>query len=446
MKFLKLNTMCLIFIVFLLKSNAWANDNKIYASFTANNLTIKSYSKSWTKNMLKDLYIELLNNFHGEEFNYLNNIYIYPDAPEGVNGLYFDDIYINNDGYKLGNNAYINLYNGDKLNTIQKMAYTLSHEYGHHYIIYNLMKTENVYYHNLTNSKYVKIRNLDNKPTIYDSNKQNYVYHWDIMEIMADDYVQLLGSSNARMSYDYKSVDELLKNSKLPYENPYSFNLKPQLNPYIPLAADVPGLYNYLVNIGGFTVSIPKIPNKPKLGEVTGYIGVNNEPTYNVTWDNPNENDVLEYTLVIYPDNNPFVAYPLKTLTSKEPLNVTFGSYSIKQNDNSIKQISQKYEGNYTLKLYIKDSLGFIHSSEPKTYNFTQINKDIISNNKKQKNVPSKSTNEANKGKNETNKKKNEAVKPKNETNKPIKPISKPPNKFIGPILGGSIGDIFNLI
>lgn len=431
MKFLKINIISLIFVVFLFKVNTLANDLKVYSSFTANNLTIKSYSKSWNKNMLKDLYIELLNNFHGEEFNYLSDIYIYPNAPEGVNGLYFDNIYLDNDGYKLGNNAYINLYNGEKLNTVSKMAYTLSHEYGHHYMTYNLMQTEKIYYHNLKSSKYVKIRELEGSPIIYDVHKPNYLYYWDIMEIMADDYVQLLGSSTAKLSYDYKSVDELLKNNRPLYENPYSFNLKPQLNPYIPLAADISDLYNYLIHIGGFTVSQPKIPNKPKLGDITGYINVNNEPTYNIAWDNPNGNEVLEYTLVIYPENNPFVAYPLKTLTSKEPLNVTFGSYAIKQNDDTIKYISQKYEGNYTLRLYFKDSLGFIHSSQPKTYNFTQINKNIISYNKKDKNEPVKT--------------KKEPIKP---TPNIIddKPSSSPDNKFIGPSSSGSIGDLFNLV
>ncbi|WP_317366607.1 hypothetical protein [uncultured Tyzzerella sp.] len=420
MKFFKINIIVAFFIIFLFKTTIYANPNKIYATYTANNLTLTSYSKSWNKTMLKDLYGELINNLHGDEFDYLSNIYIYPDAPEGVNGLYFDDIHLEGNNYILGPNAYINLYNGERYNTVPKIAYTLSHEYGHHYMICNLVKSENIYYNNLKDSKYVKIRGLTNMPVIYNYNDDdNYLYHWDIMEIMADDYVQLLGSSNAKLSYDYKSVDELIKLNKPPYENPSSFNLKPQLNPYIPLAADINGLYPYLLELSNFTISQHKIPKKPKLNNITGYVDINGEPTYNVSWNNPNKNEPFEYTLVIYPDDNPFIPYPLKTLTSKEPLNVTFGSYSIEQKDGSLKSISQKYEGKYTLKLYIKDSLGFIYSSPPLTDNFTSLSKKILSDAKAKptyKNEPSN--------------------------------VKKEPNitsnsKVVGPSTTGSLGDLF---
>lgn len=370
MKIFKINVLIIFLTLFLFKVNIFANNLKIYATYKVNNLTITSYSKSWNLTMLKDLYGELLNNFHGDEFEYLSNIYIYPDSPKGVNGLYYDNIYLENSKVILGNKAYINLYNGEKYNTISKMAYTLSHEYGHHYMTYNLAKSENIYYYNIKDSKYIKIRKLDKVPIIYDTNDDNYIYHWDIMEIMADDYVQLLGSLTAKTSYDYKSVDELLKDNQQPYENVNSFNLKPQLNPYIPLAADVEGLYSYLFKIAGFTVSPPKAPKKPKLNNITIKPSLNKELTYNISWNNVNKDANLEYTLIIYPDNNPFVPYPLKTVTSKESLNVTFGSYSIKQKNGSIKSISQKYEGKYTLKLYIKDPLGLLYSSSPLTIDF----------------------------------------------------------------------------
>lgn len=422
MKILKINIISLFFVIFLFNINIFAQDYKTYATYTVNNLTITSYSKNWSKEMLKSLYAELLNNFHSDEFSYLSDIYIYPDAPEGVNGLYYDDIYIENNKYKMGDSAYINLYNGDKLNTISKMSYTLAHEYGHHYMIYNLFQKEGIYYHNLKDSKYIKVRKLEGKPVVFNINQNDYLYHWDIMEIMADDYVQLLGSSNARISYDYKSVDELLKENKKLYDNPSSFNLKPQLNPYLPLAADVDGLYNYLVSIGGFTVTKPKIPNKPKLKDITGYVGENKEITYNIGWDSVNKNNILEYTLVIYPDDNPFVPYPLKTLTSKESLNVTFGSYAIKQKDGSIKDISQKYSNKFILKLYMKDSLGFIYTADTKTYDFNKINKKILSNNESKKSVHKPS-----------NKSINE------------KPSAAPDDAIIGPSSSGSLNNLFNL-
>ena len=134
MKILKINILSIFFILFLFKTDIFATP-KVYATYTANTLTITSYSKSWNKNMLKNLYVELISNFHGDEFDFLSDIYIYPNSPEGVNGLYYDDISLENNKYVLGSNAYINLYNGERYNTIPKIAYTLSHEYGHHYMI-----------------------------------------------------------------------------------------------------------------------------------------------------------------------------------------------------------------------------------------------------------------------------------------------------------------------
>ena len=434
MNFIK-TTISLILFVFLFKIDILAEDNKIYGKYEKENLTIISYSKSWDNDMLENLYKELLNNFHGEEFKYLKNIYIYPDSPEGVNGLYYDDIYIDN-GYNLGDNAFINLYNGERFNSIQKMAYTLSHEYGHHYIVYNLVESENIYYNDLKNSKYIDVRNLKDKPIKYSIYDQDYTYNWDIMEIMADDYVQLLGSATAKLSYDYKSVDELLKENKPLYSNPVSFNLKPSLNPYIPLAADVTGLYSYFLNLSGFTGSQPKIPIKPVLSDIKAHIGSNNEPTYNISFNNPNKDYPLEYTLVIYPDNNPFVPYPLKTLTSKEPLNITFGSYNVKDKNNKIKSISQKIEGKNTLVLFIKDSFGFIYSSEPKTFDFTKINNDLKSANNKNNEGVKPAINKNSHKSSSTSK-----------NSRPSKKDTKPNNdkpKFIGPSLEISLENVFD--
>ncbi len=425
MKILKLNILSIFFIILIFKQNILAQDLKVYGTYKANNLTITSYSKSWNNNMLKNLYAELLNNSHGEEFNYLSNIYIYPDSPEGVNGLYYDNIILENDKYILGENAYINIYNGERFNTIPKIAYTLSHEYGHHYMIYNLIKNENIYYNNLKESNYVKIRGLEGVPVIYDVNSEDYLYHWDIMEIMADDYVQLLGSSNAKLSYDYKSIDEILKADENLYENPSSFNLKPQLNPYIPLAADITGLYNYMFNLGGFKVKEPNKPKSPKFNNITGSITLNREVTYNISWNNPNKDELIEYTLVMYPDNNPFVPYPLETLTSKEPLNVSFGSYSIKDENGSIKSISEIYEGNYTLKLYMKSSSGLIYTGPIITSDFTKLYQNTLLNNKNVKNGKDK---DKDTGKN------NNIIE---------KPSASPDIKPIGPSSSGSLGDLF---
>lgn len=429
MKKISINIFFITFILVLFTKNVFANDvstvlnfenkNKVVATYTVNNLTITSYSKSWTKPMLQKLYQELLNNFHGDELEYLSDIYIYPDSPEGVNGLYYDNIYLQNGEYVLGKNACIKLFNADRYNSIEKIAYTLSHEYGHHYMIYNIMKKENIYYADLRKCKYVKVRELENEPVIYDNTKNGYIYYWDILEIMADDYVQLLGSSNAKKSYHYKSIDELLKEGKGLYENVPAFNLKPQLNPYLPLAADVKGLYSYMLNLSGFTSSLNP-PEKPKLDKIAITKTIDDKPTYTVSLQKPLSEEVFEYTLVIYPKDNPFVPYPLKTFTSKEPLNVVFGSYAIKQKDGSIKSISQNLEGEYTLRLYIKDARNFMYSIEPITYDFTELSQHI---------------------------KEDEKPVVKTENAKEIKTETKPTNlKPIGPSPNGSLDNLFQIV
>lgn len=384
MKKVKFAFLSFMFVLILSYKPVFCAEQKTYATYTAKNLTITSYSKAWDKDKLKDLYLELINNFHGDEFEYLSDIYIYSNSPEGVNGHYFDDIYFKDGNYILGKNAYINLYNGDRYNTIKEIAYSLAHEYGHHYMAYNLALSEGIYHNNVKDSKYFKIRKLEKTPVIYKETSK-YIYYWDIWEIMADDYVQLLGSSNARASIYYKSVDEL-KEENLPlYENVTSFNVKPQLNPYIPLASQVNGLYTYMLNIAGFTLAQPKKPILPTINNVKGYVNSNNEINYNISFDDFDKNMNLEYTLVVYPKENPFVPYPLKTLTSKENKNVNFGSYTIKDKYGKQKIIQQKFDGLQTFRIYVKDTFGFIYSSEPKTINFDIINKNILKNKQKNK-------------------------------------------------------------
>lgn len=306
MKKFILNIFSIIFIIIFLSQDVLAKEileedieiaPKVFATYKANNLTITSYTKTWTKSMLEKLYIELLNNFHGDELSYLSDIYLYPDSPEGVNGLYYDNIYLQNGEYVLGENSCIKLFNADRYNTIEKIAYNLSHEYGHHYMIYNIMQKENIYYPDIRKSKYFKIRNLENYPVVCDETKKNYLYHWDILELMADDYVQLLGSSNAKKSYDYKSIDELLKEGKPLYDNKLAFNLRPQINPYLPLAADVDGLYSYILWIGGFTLKL-EAPEKPKLDKIAVYKSIDNKPTYKITLQKPQR--FIEKVKVLY--------------------------------------------------------------------------------------------------------------------------------------------------
>lgn len=367
MSYLKKISIILIILIFLAPNYIFANQYKEVDRLKKGNLTIISYSKSWKNDKLDKLYEELLKNFNSDEFPYLNKIYIYPDSPFGANGLYFEDIKIDEGKYYYGKNSYISLFNGEKYNTIPLIAPILAHEYGHHYTFFNLLKTENIYY-NLQNSKYYQLRNVKNFPIYYIGHNENQEYHWDLLEIIADDYVQLLGSPNAKLSKDYKSSDELANNKKLNNSGTF-FNLKPNLNPYIPLASEVKGLYNYFLEMGGYTASNPSLKKEPILSDIEVSKALNGEPSYKIKWTEAIGNGPFEYTLVMYPTSNPFSPIPLKTVKTGEKLETIFGSYVIK-NKNGTSTISKKYEGEFEIKLYIKDKAGFIYDSNPIIFNF----------------------------------------------------------------------------
>jgi hypothetical protein len=93
--------------------------------------------------MLELLYDELLMNKHGKEIEYLTGVYVYPQEDENVSALHVLDK--ETVGLTLRfpalpssfgidfemNTSVIALYGGDKKITIESMAHSLSHEYGH---------------------------------------------------------------------------------------------------------------------------------------------------------------------------------------------------------------------------------------------------------------------------------------------------------------------------
>lgn len=379
-----------IFLVFLIilfsvsfifaknSTYSFEQNYEVVAVYTKDGLTITSYSKFWPQAKLRLLYDELTQNFTSSEFDYLKNIYLYPDSPEGVNGHYFEDVYIENGKYVFGEDSYINIYNADKLTTIAKIAPVLSHEYGHHYFLFNLLKTENIYSNNIINSKYAKIRQIESFPTFYAGGISSLSeYYWDVLEIAADDYVQLLGSPNARASIDYKSVDELITNKYFD-NSQIAFNLKPSLNPSIPLASEVDGLYSYFLELGGYTYTEPSLKQYPVLSDVSVSETIDGNLSFKISFTSAVGNGPFEYTLIMYPESNPLSPIPLKTLKTGEKLEVTFGSYAVKNEDGTIDSITNDYTGKFKIKLYIKDSNNFIYSTDEILFDFDNA-KNLLS-------------------------------------------------------------------
>lgn len=358
------------FMLFLKTAYASEYEN-IYGKINKNHLELISYSEKWDYGKLEALYEELLNNFHSEELNYLSKIVIYPDSPEGKMGLYHEDIAVNKLGnFSFGKNAYIELFYGDTNDTVETMAPYLSHEYGHHYTLFNMIHYENKYYSHWQNSEYAKIRELHQYPVIYDLNLlESYSRSWDIAEIAAIDYVQLLGSPLAKRSIVYKDSRQLAETGAGYSEYvPLSFNSLPQENLTLPLAAEVKGLYEYMLKIGGYKGEVPSITKKPEIMHITSEKAFINK-TYFLSFNPAKGNGPFEYTAVMYPVEGSFLPTPLKTIKDGETLSVTFGTF-LHEEKGRYTGILDYYAGEYEIVIYAKDKNNFIYSSDPLYYDF----------------------------------------------------------------------------
>lgn len=368
-----------LFIIFQ-TVNICLAETKVCGEYTAGSLKIISYSSSWDSGKLAALYKELLNNFYGDELAYLGEISLYPNSPNGVDGYYYQDITLQNGRFMLGKNAKIALYNCERHNTVEKIAGNLSHEYGHHYTTVNIFLTEGKLYNEEGATKYYEIRELDKYPVVYSYSDPNYSYAWDIGEILASDYVQLLGSPNAKRSVEYlDSAEKLIYNrmDNMNYED--GFNLNPQINPYLPLAAHVKGLYTYMLSISGYTAEKKALLKAPAISSIEkSYLSSIGQNQYAVYWDRAMGNSPFEYTVIMYPSNNPFTPIPIKTVSDGEALKAFFGSAVLNLTDGTRRTYTSRYTGEYIFKVYAKDSSGFIYSSAPYYYNFddTDINTD----------------------------------------------------------------------
>lgn len=344
----------LLFVSFLTPGNAFSF-TETYAVHIQDNVTIISYSPSWDGKMLQDLYKELLSNFYSDELKYLSKIEIYHKSPYGINGNYYDNINYYNGQYILGKNARIELFNGSKYDSVEKISRILSHEYGHHYSVYNIAKSEQKYYDEWHNSKYAKIRNLSAYPEVsyfnsIESFDFGYTQHkWDVAEIIAEDYVQLLGSPNAKRWVNYSD------SQTYPPEN--TFNVKPQENVELLLAADITGLYEYFLELGGYKSSPRTLIQYPEIESIVKI----NENEAEVTWSNAIGDEPFQYTLVIYPLATPYAPVPIKTTANNE------------KNVAVIRNISNFSNERYSLKVYVKDSNNLIFASDQLVFKFSDI-------------------------------------------------------------------------
>ena len=364
------------------------NGNVLYSYRTPEGFEMISYSKKWTENKLIELYEELKLNKHGEEFGLLYQVIVYAESSETAAGTHTNErktLFLKIDLPALGNGQikyYLNmgtieLYDGDTYTRVEQMAHTLSHEYGHHFTFYYFFKNGDA----VRNSEYETVRNLGEHNIRYDwwEDPEDYLYnhHWYIVEIAAEDYVQIMGSPTAKKVIEYKDVRQVLYGSKYPdYYN--SGNGTPQENLMIPLASEVEGLHDLFYQaIGEEYTPVPTLREKKNINlkitsgyssheSVSGQLSFRH---YRITWDDVYAGEGAIYTLVCYDEENYYI-YPIKTVHSGDTMQAYIGTVSRETSTMIYWQYDELDQGTKTFIVTVLFPDGTMHLSDPLIYTF----------------------------------------------------------------------------
>ena len=351
-------------------------------------IVITSYSPAWTDPAkLQDMHQELLQNTHGEEIRLLKEIEIHDDYPrgKGVAGQYiFQTISTVLSLKQKMQPGKIELYGGADHETVASFAHTLSHEYGHHVTHYYTLQTD---MYPLTDAKhwkdttYARMRGLteDERVGVGDVD-----HRWQVAEIAAEDYVQLFGSPLAKAPTPFASRVEQAMRGEEPAAvtwNGSMFNVQPQENLLLPLASEVPGLYDFFYKQMKGQAGTYTPPAKPKLvlssyaqqGEVGNQL--------HFTWSMEGENEEYGYTLVTYDDDD-ILAEPIVTRTASEAHEALYGPVVMRKGQYIYSYQEPSAKGVRHFKLYAFDEQGWVSQSPVLTVDMANPSKVSESDNK----------------------------------------------------------------
>ncbi|MBO9596537.1 MAG: hypothetical protein J7559_01760 [Cohnella sp.] len=217
-----------------------------------------SYSKSWNQAKLKSLYAELMRNLHGEELAYLGKVVLSPEQKEeeaGVASMAYSWSEDDMSDIVMDKGTEIVLYDADRLKTVESLSSTLSHEYGHHFTHYWLIKKESKLPSN-PDTKWASLRGIKDYPVVFseDGSEPGYTHAWDAAEIMADDYMALFGSPAAKQVM----ADSLRKDGGLGFYGEIE-------NTAIPSAMTLQAVRSYWLKLSGLKDPQPLVLKEPKL-------------------------------------------------------------------------------------------------------------------------------------------------------------------------------------
>jgi hypothetical protein len=346
--------------------------------------SIVSHSDKWTGEKLVDIYNELQSNKHGDEMMYVGEVDVYPGASDMDTGntvvpgtqsskqenypVFFDLPALVPNSLKYAINprvSVIKLYNMDKYDSAAQAAKTIAHEYGHHYTMYYFLKNDEA----AVASEYYKLRDLGNighEVIFKDWNSYMENYDWDIYEIAAEDYVELMGSPNARITENYKDIYDILlvgnDNYKVAADD-RTVNLFPQKNIFIPLADDINGLRDYYYSFIGLDNSLPQL--EPANFDLAMKKRTKNGYTYyDITWSKTSTDKNALYTLVCY-DTKGNVYWPVKTVYGDGEPTAMVGTASVIRGDYIYSMSDNVPKEDRIFKLYLLLPDGRMQASEP---------------------------------------------------------------------------------
>lgn len=351
--------------------------------------SIISYSDKWRGEKLKEIYKELLNNTHGDEMMYVGEVTVYPGSSEqntedttiaGTQATRHDyyPVFFDMPSLVPGSLKYtirpkvsvIQLFNMDKYDDAAEAARTIAHEYGHHYTKYYFLKDEEA----AKESEYFDLRALgDVDHEVIYTNWDEYLknHEWDIFEMAAEDYVQLMGSPNAKKTRNYKDRYDLLRAGVKDYDpviDDRTVNVFPQENIYIPLADEIDGLRDYYYSFLDMENEFPPLEKVDFKIKVSKHIS-NGFKYYNVTWKKPTKDKDALYTLVCY-DKKGVPFWPVRTVKGNQEAIAKVGTPSIENGIRIYYWPDSIPDEDRIFKLYLLLPDGRMQASEPYYANF----------------------------------------------------------------------------
>ena len=362
-----------------------------------------SHSESWDESGLRLLYEELLKNHHGKEIETLHEVIIHPEKDDLWGGVHVPsslELFLTisfgvfPDGFQLcfpKNVSSIELYGGDYYTTVESMARTLSHEYGHlftYYYFFNPAFEASASFSDedtkaaLLKTEYAELRGAEGLDLIADTffnlesteySEQHYRY---LVEVAAEDYVQLMGSSTTRYIVDFPDIRESLNGAEYPdeFEQQAAANVRPQENMLIPMASEVPGLADYFYSMIGELPS--PMPQKQEItidieSHSVGYNLIDGYKTfinYSLNWNAPYDN--AGYTIVCYDPDASYYIRPIKTVFPGESSSATIGTVTWNNGSSVSWQYDEIDSGTKVFYVIAQLPDGTFYLSSPLEYSF----------------------------------------------------------------------------